>query len=90
MECSLVTEPTSNSKLYGGGVAQLDRAQNSKVAIVRCPCRLCRCCILREKHVTLSSKVVAMQLSGYEGKLATARLSTLDSVFEPGNVTLRP
>ena len=29
MECSVVVEPTSNSKHYGGGAAQFDRVQNS-------------------------------------------------------------
>ena len=42
------------------------------------------------KHLTLSSKLVAVQLSGEEHKLATASLSTLGSVFELGNITLWP
>ena len=57
MECSVVIEPTSNSRHYGGGVAQFDIAQksNSKVAIVRCPCS--RLSLLRtwEKHLTLAA-----------------------------------
>ena len=42
MECLDVIERKSNSRHYGGGVAQFDRAQNSnsKVAIVRCPLSL--------------------------------------------------
>ena len=40
MECSLFTEPTSNSRRYDCDVAQFDRAQNSKVAIIRFLCAL--------------------------------------------------
>ena len=42
MECLVVIERKSNSRHYGSGVAQLDRAQNSnsKVALVQCPLSL--------------------------------------------------
>ena len=71
MECLVVVERKSNSRHDGGGVAQFDRAQNSnsKVALVRCLLSL----LSTWGKKTLSNQLPAVQLSGYEHKLATAR-----------------
>ena len=79
MECLVVIEPKSNSRHYDRGVAQFDRAQNSSSKMPMLAIYLC--CVIGEKHLTLSSQLAAVQLSSYECKLAIARLSTLSSIF---------